>query len=65
MPLSDGITKNDIEVKFHAKKVEVKLGEEQVVEFDCMDRIIPDGSFWTIETNKDDIRYLQLDLEKR
>merc|ERR1719223_25866 len=36
-----------------------------MIEFECLERIIPDGSFWVFETDQNDQRYIQLDLEKR
>ena len=67
MPLSDdGVSKKDIDVKFAAKSVEVLIRGQRVAFFECLERIIPDGSFWVVETSdKDGKRYLQLDLEKR
>ena len=62
----DSVTKRDIEVKFSAKSVEVTIADKRVVHFDCLERIIPEGSFWVLETSdKDGKRYIQLDLEKR
>jgi len=66
LPLEEGVTKKDIEVKFAAKSVEVLINGARVTYFECLERLIPDGSFWTVETSdKDGKRYLQLDLEKR
>lgn len=66
IPIDESIGKKDVEVKFQAKSVEVKVGGSQVVAFQCLERIIPDGSFWVVEASqKDGKRYIQLDLEKR
>ena len=66
IPIDDSVTKKDVDVNFQVKSVEVKVSDKLVVAFQCMERIIPDGSFWVIETSqKDGKKYLQLDLEKR
>jgi hypothetical protein len=66
IPIGDDVSKKEIEVKFAAKSVEVRVCDKQLVLIDCQERIIPDGSFWVVEaSNKDGKRYLQLDLEKR
>jgi hypothetical protein len=52
-------------VKFEARSVNVKVKGEEVIEFQCLERIIPDGSFWVFEEDQDGKKYLQLDLEKR
>jgi len=67
IPVSNDITKNDIDVKFEAKKVTVSIGKEDPIGFDVLERIIPDGSFWVFEEDKNDNtkKYLMLDLEKR
>ena len=38
---------------------------EAPITFECKERIIPEGSFWTFEYDKDGKKYLQFDLEKR
>lgn len=66
IPIDETVGKKDVEVKFQAKSVEVKVSGAQVVAFQCLERIIPDGSFWVVEASqKDGRRYIQLDLEKR
>lgn len=66
IPISDEISKNDVSASFEAKKVSVSVKGKQVIEFECLERIIPDGSFWVIEKDgKDEKKFIQLDLEKR
>lgn len=65
IPIDDATIKNDIKVDFEAKQVTMQINGENVISFQCLERIIPDGSFWVIETDKDGKRYVQLDLEKR
>jgi len=67
IPVNNDITKNDIDVKFEAKRVTVSIGKEDPISFDVLERIIPDGSFWVFEEDKNDKtkKYLMLDLEKR
>eukprot|EP00981_Chlorochromonas_danica_P010239 scaffold3058_cov165-Ochromonas_danica.AAC.30 len=65
IPVDKSIPKNGIKVNFEAKKVTVYLRDQVFLSFDCNERIIPDGSFWLFEEDKDGQRYLQLDLEKR
>jgi tellurite resistance protein len=65
MPIDDSITKRDIEIKFEALYVDITVNDERLVRFDTVERLIPDGSFWILETDKDGQKYLQLDLEKR
>ena len=66
IPLPEGVGKKDIDVKFSALSVEVLIDDKRLAYFECLERIIPDGSFWVVESSaKDGKRYLQLDLEKR
>jgi len=67
IPIDNDIGKNDIDVKFEAKKVTVSITGKDKLSFDCLERIIPDGSFWILEEDKSDktMKYLLLDLEKR
>lgn len=66
MPIEESVSKKDIDVKFAAKSVEVFVNGERFAFFECLERIIPDGSFWLVEASeKNGKRYIQLDLEKR
>lgn len=65
IPINDSISKRDVDVKFDAKRVEVKVCGNLAIQFECLERIIPDGSFWVIEQDKNGKRYVQLDMEKR
>ena len=66
IPVDDHITKREVTVSFEARKVIVNIKGEEIVEFDCLERIIPEGSFWVFEADeKEGKKYLQLDLEKR
>jgi hypothetical protein len=64
IPIPESVSSKDITVKFEVKRVDINIKGEEKVVF-CSERIIPDGSFWTMEADKDGTRYLQLDLEKR
>jgi len=64
IPVDDSVTKKDVEAVFEAKRVRVAIKGEEVISFDCLERIIPDGSFFIFEESKGK-KYLQLDLEKR
>ena len=67
IPVDGSIGKNDVDVKFEAKRVVVSITGKDSFSFDCLERIIPDGSFWVFEEDKNDKskKYLLLDLEKR
>lgn len=65
IPVDNSVGKSDVKVNFEAKKVTVYLRSQEVVMFPCAERIIPDGSFWLFETDKDGKKYIQLDMEKR
>ena len=65
LPVESSLTKNDVEVDFQALKVTVNIKGKQEVFFKCLERIIPDGSFWTFEKDSEGRLYIQLDLEKR
>lgn len=66
IPVDDDIDKYDIEAKFLAKSVSVKIKGKDEIEFECLERIIPDGSFWIFEADqKTGKKYVQLDMEKR
>jgi hypothetical protein len=65
IPIPEDIERRDIHVKFETKQVTVTIRGKQLVQFPCVERIIPDGSFWLFEKNKDGKKYIQLDMEKR
>lgn len=65
LPINEDVSKNDIQVSFEARKVAVSINGNEEISFQCLERIIPDGSFWIVEVDKDGKRYIQLDLEKR
>ena len=65
IPIPEDAERKQISAKFEAKSVEIKLNDEVLVAFQCLERIIPDGSFWLFETDTDCRKYIQLDLEKR
>eukprot|EP01031_Cornospumella_fuschlensis_P035563 gene35563-43124_t len=65
LPLDDSVSKADIKANFEATKLSVTVKGETILAVRCFERIIPDGSFWIIETDKNGKRYIQLDLEKR
>jgi hypothetical protein len=65
IPIDEEIKRKEIKITFAAKKVDVRIRGEDVVSFDTLERIIPDGSFWVFEHDKDGRRFLHLDLEKR
>ena len=65
IPLEDDHNKRNIKVDFQALSVTVSLPGKDKIEFSCEERLIPDGSFWIIEEDKDGKRFLHLDIEKR
>jgi hypothetical protein len=65
IPVEDTIGKRDIEIKFEALSVKVVINDEVIAKFDTIERLIPDGSFWIFETDKNGQKYIQLDMEKR
>lgn len=65
IPLDDSVSNSDIKATFEATKLSVTVKGETIVAVRCFERIIPDGSFWIIEKDKNGKRYIQLDLEKR
>mmetsp|Transcript_19082 Transcript_19082/g.42570 ORF Transcript_19082/g.42570 Transcript_19082/m.42570 type:complete len:328 (+) Transcript_19082:80-1063(+) len=64
LPIDRDVKRHEIKVSFAAKRVEVRIRGEEVAVIDCLERIIPDGSFWVFEEGAKG-RYLHLDLEKR
>jgi hypothetical protein len=65
IPVPSDIERRDVQVSFEAKKVTVRLQGHELITFPCVERIIPDGSFWLFEVDKDGNKYIQLDMEKR
>ncbi|RYH26739.1 hypothetical protein EON65_14010 [archaeon] len=65
IPLDDSVSKSEIKANFEATKLSISVKGETIVAVRCFERIIPDGSFWIIEEDKNGQRYIQLDLEKR
>jgi len=52
IPIDDEASKSDVDVTFDVKRVAVKVRNQEVISFECLERIIPDGSFWVFETDK-------------
>ena len=65
VPVADDIERRSIYVKFEAKQVTITINGDEILSFPCAERIIPDGSFWIFETDKDGKKHILLDLEKR
>ena len=65
IPVEEALTKRDVDVDFQALQVTVNIKGKKEVYFKCLERIIPDGSFWTFEKDGEGKTYIQLDLEKR
>jgi hypothetical protein len=62
----DSITTNDVKAKLAVSSINIYVRDKIMYSFALMDKIIPDGSCWTWETDKrSGLRYLHLDLEKR
>jgi hypothetical protein len=64
-PLNDSIVKSDIECHFDYLLCEIKIANQRVFTFKPFEKVWPDGCFWTIELDKDNNRYLTIDLDKR
>jgi hypothetical protein len=64
-PLNDSIAKSDIDCKFDYREIKITVSGEELLTFKPVDPIFPDGSFWTIEFDKHNQRYLTVDLEKK
>lgn len=65
IPVEGDVSRKDVEADFQALSVTIKVKGEQQIFFKCLERIIPDGSFWTFEKDPAGKQYIQLDLEKR
>jgi hypothetical protein len=64
-PLNDSVVKSDIECHFDYLLCEIKIANQRVFTFKPFEKVWPDGCFWTIELDKDNNRYLTIDLDKR
>lgn len=65
LPIDKHITVNDISAKFEAKTLSLNIKNNKDLFIEFFDRIIPDGSFYCFEYDKNGQKYIQLDLEKR
>ena len=65
IPIADNVGKKQIEVNFQATSVTIYISDKELVHFKAEERLIPDGSFWFIEEDKEGKRYLFIDIEKR
>lgn len=65
IPIADDVSKRDIAIAFDVNSLEIRVKGEVVKKVSLPDKIIPDGSFWVLETDKNNQKYIQLDLEKR
>ena len=50
IPIGDDVDKSDIDVIFDVRKVIVNVKDQELISFNCLERIIPDGSFWILGT---------------
>ncbi len=48
LPIGDDVDKSDIDVIFDVRKVIVNVKDQELISFSCLERIIPDGSFWIL-----------------
>jgi hypothetical protein len=64
-PLNPVAKTKDIRATFEVFNVSLRVNDIPLVSFICPERIIPHGSFWTIENDIDGEPYIQIDLEKR
>ena len=75
IPIENDVLSRDINIKFDAKGCSIKINsknQNQEIRINTPEKIIPDGCFWTIETNTKttnatplNTRYIHLDMEKR
>jgi len=65
VPVDSDIDRKDVQAEFQAKCVKLFVRGESRLEFECSERIIPDGSFWTFEQDSAGGKYILLNLEKR
>lgn len=63
---TETITKKDITSEIQAQSIKLSVLDKVVLEVKLFDKIVPDGSFWVIESDANTgEKYIQLDLEKR
>lgn len=65
LPIDDSVSKSEVSVIFEPFNVTVSIGGELLTRLFCPYALSPSGSFWIIEQDKNDQRYIMLDLEKR
>ena len=71
IPIINEVKQNDISVSFTASSISISIDNDKVpVEsrqqvLPCAEKLIPAGSFWTLESDNLGQRYIQLDIEKR
>lgn len=65
IPVCESLSKREVAVKFASREVSVSARGDVLARFSCNDRIIPEGSFWVLEKDKEGKRYIHLDMEKR
>jgi len=65
-PIDDTIGKEDVDATFAARYVRLRIKGREEISFPCVERIIPEGSFWVMERDPTSgQRYVMVDLEKR
>lgn len=65
IPLDNSVDRSDITVKFTANQAKLFLRNVLHLNFTTPEKITPDASFWLLETDRNNTKYVQLDLEKR
>ena len=65
IPIDNSIRQQNIRVKLDPFYGIVEVNDDCTAKFRCFDKIIPSGSFWTLESDNNSNRFLQLELEKR
>lgn len=63
VPLPNGATAKDANVKYMPKSIEVKCRKEPLLALSLFDRVDPDGCTWTLDRDGDESR-LVITMEK-
>jgi hypothetical protein len=63
VPLPNGATAKDANVKYLPKSIEVKCRKEPLLALSLFDRVDPDGCTWTLERDGDECK-LVITMEK-
>lgn len=61
----DNLVRRDIDSVFDHEFIKLTIKDQTILSFKPIQKIKPDGCFWSFERSSNGVRYIQLDIEKK